>query len=77
MNVFKILKYNLYKVLIKILPKTTIKYLDQLKIFNLWEIFLFGRNNQSFLREYTHWDEEEFYFYASPQVLYRAKKWVL
>lgn len=74
MNVSKILKYNLYKVLIKILPKTTLEYLGQLKILKPIRDFLFGRNNQSFFRDYIHWDEEEFYFYAIPQVLYRAKK---
>ena len=50
MNVSEILKYNLYKVLIKILPKTTLKYLGQLKIFKPIRDFLFGRNNQSFFR---------------------------
>ena len=41
MNVSEILKYNLYKVLIKILPKTTLKYLGQLKIFKPIRDFLF------------------------------------
>lgn len=71
---FKILKYKLYKVLIKILPKTTLKYFGQLKILKPVRDFLFGRNNQSFFRDYIHWGEEEFYLYASPRVLYRAKK---
>ena len=74
MNVFKILKYNLYKILLKILPKTTLKYLGKLKILKPLRDFLFGRNNQSFFSDYIHWNEEEFYFYASPQVLYKAKK---
>jgi hypothetical protein len=74
MNVFKILKYNLYKILLKILPKTTLKYLGQLKILKPIRDFLFGRDNQSFFRDYINWNEEKFYFYASPQVLYKAKK---
>jgi len=74
MNVYKILKYNLYKILLKILPKTILKYLGQLKILKPIRDFLFERDNQSFFRDYIHWNEEEFYFYASPQVLYKAKK---
>ena len=53
---------RLYKILLKILPKTTLKYLGQLKIFKPIRDFLFGRDNQSFFRDYIHWNEEEFFF---------------
>lgn len=74
MNKLNSLKYNIYTILQIIFPRFLLNYLAQLNFLKPTRDFLFGRNDKSYFEGYIEWNELDFYLFASPQVLYKAKR---
>ena len=73
MNKLNNLKYNTYNILQIIFPKIILIYLGQLTFLKPFRDILFGRNDKSYFEDYIQWNKIKFHFFASPQVLYKAK----